>query len=294
MSQPSAARIATVYAITGLLWIVFSDRLTAGAWPVVQTYKGMGFVLVTASVLYLYLRRLFAQQRRARQELEALNEAKARLVAAVGHDLRQPLQSLALFASVIEASATDPRSREAVRHLQASVERMGAMLGAILELAKLDMGMHGGKREPVRLRELMQALATEMEPQAAAKGLRLRFVPCGLVVCSDYTLLSTILRNLIANAIRYTDQGGVLVGCRRKGDGLLLAVYDTGAGIPADRLKLIFEEFYQLGNPSRDITQGLGLGLAIVDRIARVLGYAVEVRSTEGKGSMFAVKVRRD
>lgn len=134
-------------------------------------------------------------------------------------------------------------------------------------------------------------MEAEFGGQAEAKGLRLRAVPTDAVVHSDPALLERILRNLIANAIRYTETGGVLVGCRTRGDTLWIEVYDTGRGIAEPDRQRIFEEFVQLDRPDRDRSEGIGLGLAIVERLARLLGHPVTVRSAEGRGTVFAVGV---
>jgi two-component system, sensor histidine kinase len=141
--------------------------------------------------------------------------------------------------------------------------------------------------------DLMERLIREFDSQSVDKGIRLRFVPCSAIVTSDPLLLERILRNFIANALRYTRTGSVLMGCRHQGENLRIEVWDTGPGIPADKLEAIFEEFYQLEGVSRDRGRGLGLGLAIVDRTARLLGHPVAVRSVQGKGSVFSVTVPR-
>ena len=226
--------------------------------------------------------------------LAAANEAKTRLVSAVSHDLRQPLQSLTLFASALDG---DPeikgRSRAALGHLRSSIDRMGHLLESMLQIASIDLGKAVTQKGEVVLQQMFDDLAAEMEPQAAAKGLRLKVVPTSAVILSDPTLLMTIVRNLLTNAIRYTEQGTVLLGCRRRGSEVAIKVCDSGIGISRDKLRAIFEEFYQVGNSERDANLGLGLGLSIVERLARQLGHHITVRSTEGKGSAFAILVPR-
>ncbi len=226
----------------------------------------------------------------AKDALAEAAETKSRLISAVSHDLRQPLQSLTLFASLIGADPhLSPQSRVALDHLRASVYRMGDLLGSILSLAQIEAGLVPGEKKPVPLAPLLSDLAEEMAPQAHAKNLSLKFVPTSVVVEGDPTLLTTIVRNLVANAIRYTDRGKVLIGVRRQGTECLIAVYDTGAGIDADKLHLIWEEFYQVDNPSRDRSKGLGLGLSIVQRLTSLLDYKVVVKSVRGKGSAFCI-----
>lgn len=289
----SAWKITAVYATCVSGWILFSDRLveTLGM-PSLHTYKGLAFVAISSAVLYSYLRRKVAQHEAFERTLATAAESKTRLVSAVSHDLRQPLQSLALFAAVVESDAAlAPQSRLALGKLRQSVDRMGQLLDAMLDLAKLDAGMVRCERKPVAVADVIAALADEMAPQAQAKGLALRWVRTSMVVNSDPILLLTILRNFVANAIRFTDRGTVLIGCRRHGSECVIGVYDTGMGIDPDKLKLVFEEFYQVGNQSRDSRLGLGLGLSVVDRLSRVLGHRILVRSQQGKGSAFCVIV---
>lgn len=236
--------------------------------------------------------RLREEAERGRAIAEHASRSKSRLVTAVSHDLRQPLQSLSLFASVVEADPNvSAQSRIALGHLRDSVERMGQLLDSILDMAKLDVGLVQWQKRRVALGPLLAALATEMAPQAEAKGLRLKVVPSSLVIDSDPVLLTRMLRNLIANAIRYTEHGKALVGVRRRGEDCDIGVYDTGIGIEADKLKLVFEEFYQIGNPARDSRMGLGLGLPIVERLAKVLSHRIVASSIPGKGSCFSIIV---
>jgi CheY-like chemotaxis protein/anti-sigma regulatory factor (Ser/Thr protein kinase) len=147
--------------------------------------------------------------------------------------------------------------------------------------------------DTIPLAELFDRLSFEYAAVARQKGLALSVVKTSVYVRSDPTLLSRIVRNLVANAVRYTERGSVMIGCRRRGDRIRIEVWDTGPGIPADKHAEVFQEFSQLGNPERDRRKGLGLGLAIVDRLAKLLGHEVELRSRVGRGSMFAVAVPR-
>ncbi len=234
--------------------------------------------------------RLRDEAERGRTLAESASRSKSRLIAAVSHDLRQPLQSISLFASVVDGDPNvRPQSLVALRHLRISVDRMGQLLDSILDIAKLDVGLVPWRKQRMALAPLLADLAIEMAPQAETKGLALKVAPTSLVVDSDPMLLTRILRNLVTNAIRYTERGKVLIGARRRGEGCVIAVYDTGVGIEPDKLRLIFEEFYQVGNPSRDSRLGLGLGLPIVERLARVLGHRITASSSPGKGSCFSI-----
>lgn len=287
----SARRIVAVYALSVGAWIVFSDGLVdLIGLPILHTFKGLAFVAVSSAILYAYLRRKMADHAAIELALKSAAESKTRLLSAVSHDLRQPLQSISLFVSVIQNDANlSPKARMAVDNLGQSVQRMGQLLDSLLRLVEVDVGLLEGRKQPVPLNPLIAELVQEMTPQAGAKGLCLKWMPSSAVVDSDPVLLTTILRNLVANAIRYTETGKVLVGCRRRGNCVEIGVYDTGVGIDADKLRLVFEEFYQVGNQARDVRLGLGLGLSIVDRLSRLLGLRVVVRSTKGKGSAFGV-----
>lgn len=287
----SARRIVAVYALCVSAWIVFSDNLVdLIGLPILHTFKGLAFTAVSSAILYAYLRRKMADHAAIEQALKSAAESKTRLLSAVSHDLRQPLQSLSLFISVIQNEANlSPKARMAVDNLGQSVQRMGQLLDSLLRLVEVDVGLLEGRKQPVPLSPLIAELVQEMAPQAGAKGLCLKWMPTSAVVDSDPVLLLTVLRNLVANAIRYTESGKVLIGCRRRGDCVEIGVYDTGMGIDADKLKLVFEEFYQVGNQARDVRLGLGLGLSIVDRLSRLLGLRVVVRSKKGKGSAFCV-----
>ncbi len=238
-------------------------------------------------------------QRRIRDELQAARTAaeqaamsRSRLISAVSHDLRQPLQSLSLFASVVRADPNvGPQSRIALDHMLTTIDHMGGLLGEILNVAKIDLGLVGSKKQAFGLMPLLEGIVTEMAPLAEAKGLVLKSVATSLTVESDPALLTTMIRNLIANAIRYTDSGKVLVGARRSGHECLIEIHDSGIGIDAEKISMIFEEFYQIDNDSRDSSLGLGLGLSIVRRLTSVLGHRILVRSVRGKGSAFCIIV---
>lgn len=229
--------------------------------------------------------------RRAIAELKAADDSKSLLLSAVGHDLRQPLQSLSLFASVISASDLAPTPRRAADMLNESLIRLGTLLDEIIAIARIDVGAIEESKDRVEIEPLLDHLVREMSVQAEVKGLRLRHVVTGAVTLSDPSLLTTIIRNLLANAIRYTEQGGVLLGCRRQGKMWKICVVDSGIGIPSDKQERVFEEFFQVGNPERDRAKGLGLGLAIVVRLARLLRHRVSLHSTLGRGSVFSVLV---
>lgn len=231
------------------------------------------------------------RERRARAKAEHANRAKSRFLAAASHDLRQPLQAARLFIAALRNRTDDGANREIVDHIDDALASAESLLNALLDLSRLDAGALEPEITDMPIGPILRRLGISFGAQAVAKGVALRVVDCSARLRSDPVLLEDILRNLIANAVRYTTRGRILVGCRRRGRTLRIEVWDTGEGIPADQRAAIFEEFHQLGRPERDQTRGLGLGLAIVDRISRLLGHRIDVASTPGKGSIFAVEV---
>jgi signal transduction histidine kinase len=229
----------------------------------------------------------------ARHQAEVANRAKSKFLAAASHDLRQPLHALGLLAAALDQKVRYPEVRGVVESINASVAALEALFNELLDISKLDAGAVQPKLASFPIQPLLARLRAEFQPEAEEKNLRLEVAPTRLVAHSDPILFERILRNLISNALRYTNAGGVLVGARRRGDKVRLEVWDTGAGIAAAERERIFEEFYQLGNPERHSKRGLGLGLAIVRRLAALLDAPVGLRSAPGRGSMFSIEVPR-
>ncbi|OIO59554.1 MAG: hybrid sensor histidine kinase/response regulator [Alphaproteobacteria bacterium CG_4_10_14_0_2_um_filter_63_37] len=229
----------------------------------------------------------------ARRQAEDANAAKSRFLAAASHDLRQPIQAMELFVSVLREDLADGRNAppELVDKIAASSGNLGMLLDALMDLSRADAGSLPLDVRDLPLRPLFDRIRDEFSDQAAARGLRLRVVPTHCLVHSDAAALERILRNLVSNALRYTERGCILVACRRRGDGYRIEVRDSGIGIAADQQQAIFGEFYQVGNPERDRRKGLGLGLAIVHALTQQLGSAVTLRSEPGRGSTFAFQV---
>ena len=230
---------------------------------------------------------------RQKEELDRANAAKTRFLAAASHDLRQPMQAIALLVEALQERTADPAARRIVDSIRSSVGAMTSLLNEILDISRLDAGTVEPRRTTFPIARVLDRLRGPYSHAATQKYLSLRIRSSGAVVHTDEVLLYRILANLVNNAIRYTREGGVLVGCRPREAGLSIEVWDTGIGIPQDKLGEIFLEFRQLGNPQRDRDQGLGLGLAIVERTARVLGLRVNVRSRPGRGSVFSIVVPR-
>jgi PAS domain S-box-containing protein len=229
---------------------------------------------------------------KAKAEAEYANRAKSKFLAAASHDLRQPVQSLTLLMSVIKRQVVNrPKLAEAVEMAQASVDSLNGMLTGILDISRLDAGVIEPVIASINVGDLVRRLAREYQPRAKAVRLVLRSWPRDLYARSDEALLDRILRNLLENALRYTAEGGIFIGLRQRGDRIRLDVIDTGMGIPDDKQTEIFEEFRQLNNPARDSSRGLGLGLAIVNRLARLLDVELEIRSRVGRGTRFSLLV---
>jgi len=228
---------------------------------------------------------------KAKEAAEEANVAKTRFLAAASHDLRQPLQALSMFVEVLSNRNHNPQDAALIGRIGDSVNAVESLLNGLLDVSKLEAGLVVPVPTSFSLAPMFERLAGEFEPLVAAEGLELRVVRSRLMVKSDPALLERILRNLLSNAVRYTQTGRILFGCRRVGDKLRIEVWDTGIGIPASQLKAIFREFHQLGNPGRDRRQGLGLGLAIVERLARLLSHPITVHSEPNKGSMFSIDV---
>ncbi len=228
----------------------------------------------------------------AKKEMaERANQAKSRFLAAASHDLRQPLHALSLFVAALKTRSREPETQALVESIESSTAAMELLFNALLDISRLDAGAIEAHPEHFALQPLLDVLSKQFGALAGEKHLRLRIRPCNAVIHSDPLLIERILANLIANAIRYTDDGGVLVGCRRRGRMLHIGVIDTGRGIPPEQQESVFQEFVQLNNPARDRSKGLGLGLAIVSRLARLLGHRIDLASRPGHGSSFSIDV---
>jgi signal transduction histidine kinase/CheY-like chemotaxis protein len=225
------------------------------------------------------------------RQLEAANQAKSRFIAAASHDLRQPLHALGLFVAQLQGRLRAAERSQIIGRIEEALSAMNELFSALLDISKLDAGATTVNITVFPVGQLLAHAETTFAGAAREKKLSFRALPSDAWVKSDFILLEQILFNLITNALRYTRSGGVVVGCRKRGDRLRIEVWDSGIGIAADQHDKIFGEFYRLGEPDRDRRAGLGLGLAIVDRLCRLLDHPIEVKSTVGKGSVFAVTV---
>ena len=221
---------------------------------------------------------------------ERANASRTRFVAAASHDLLQPLSAARLFISSIRDEAVTPRARTSLVKAQNALDSVESILGALLDISKLEGGRAAVSVGPVDLKRLFDQLRDEFAAIGSAKGLGLTILPCNLTVVSDPSYLRRILQNLIGNAIRYTEEGRVLVGVRRKGNAARIEVWDTGPGIPEHEQDNIFKEFHRL-NARASASEGMGLGLAIVERACALLEHPLGVSSQMGKGTCFMVQI---
>jgi signal transduction histidine kinase/CheY-like chemotaxis protein len=287
----------------GVMWVIGSGD-AAMRWIEVSTGFLIAMMMALLTAMARDSFRLFKESfeirlqqvelnrhlRRALDEAEAASRAKTRFLASASHDLRQPMHTLSLFGAALLMRPLDQRSQEIARHMNAALLSLGSQLDALLDISKLDAGVVSVKERAFSLSPFLQHLKREFEPIAARKGLALTVeCPAGATCQSDEMLLGRILRNLIDNAIKYTERGEVSVSVTECGSGLELKIRDSGAGIPASEHVKVFEEFYQLDNPERDRARGLGLGLSIVKRLVDLLHLRLSMTSVPGRGTQFTV-----
>ncbi|CAO3360808.1 hybrid sensor histidine kinase/response regulator [Azospirillum palustre] len=235
------------------------------------------------------LRKAWSEAEAARREAERAGRTKTAFLAAASHDLRQPAQSMLLFVELLKMKLRGHPAAPLVDSLQQTADSLHVLLNGILDISKIDANFVRTDLVSVELAAILRDIKAEFEDQAAARGLSLRVLACDVTIRTDILLMTRILRHLVENALKYTDKGGVLIGCRRRGATIRIDVVDTGHGIAEDHLDAVFEEFFQIGNPSRDRKRGTGLGLAIVRRLAAALEHPIELSSRPGRGSRFSV-----
>ncbi len=296
---PTIVRVATDtsepghWQLAGILTLLFGITVlmarTAG------TALGQAIRLKSRTdALALQLRIEKSEAEAARRAAEAASRAKTQFFAAASHDLRQPLHAMGLFAETLRQRIHDPEVASLVNSINESVDALEGLFGELLDITRIDTGGVDVNPAPVRLKELFARLRLHFEPVAFEKGLALRFRGERHVVHADPLLLERILRNLVSNAIRYTDDGGVLVSCRPVQGHMRVQVWDSGVGIPQAQLPRIFDEFFQVqGHRPLQAHQrkGLGLGLAIVKRLAELMGTTIGVQSRVGHGTVFTLEL---
>jgi signal transduction histidine kinase len=244
----------------------------------------LGIVLVGVLASALVWR-----QTRRRVLAEATAAAKSQFLAAASHDLRQPIHALNVYLGIASGLDLPEEAVRLVRDARQCAGAMDEMFHALLDLARLDAAAVQAHKQDFPVSDLLDSVRVQFDPEARAKGLGLRVVRCSATVHSDRLLMERILRNLVSNALRYTERGKVLVGCRRRGKVLRIEVIDTGCGIPEDEQPLVFREFYRAARHRNDAAHGFGLGLAVVQRLAHLLDVRVSLRSMPQAGSLFAV-----
>lgn len=227
---------------------------------------------------------------RAQAAAEEANLGKTRFLAAAGHDILQPLNAARLYSTALSEKLGRSETSEFARNIDSSLEAVEAILGMVLDISRLDTGALKPEVSVFRLDRLLSQIATDFTPLARKKALKLRVVPSSIVVKTDRNMLRRLIQNLVSNSIKYSRSGGMLLGVRRRGAYVELQVLDTGIGIPQHKLKLVFREFTRLDEGMRE-AEGLGLGLSIVDRIARLLAFPLSVRSVQGKGTTFTLRI---
>lgn len=236
---------------------------------------------------------LVKQLRAQKNEADRANMAKSKFLAAASHDLRQPLHALTLFTSVLDESIKYPKVRRVVDQIKTSVDALQSLFNALLDISQLDAGVTKVEKTDFYLQPVFEKLANDFNSPASEKDLSIFWSTCAYAAHTDQTLLEQILRNYLSNAIRYTEKGEVRITCEAKGESVVIQVIDTGIGIAEEDQQAIFEEFHQLSNPERDRSKGLGLGLAIVQRTAKLLGHAIEIESVPGIGSTFSITLEQ-
>lgn len=254
-------------------------------------YRNLHKHLLESLRLRLEKNHLIQQLQFEKQAAEKANAEKSRFLAAASHDLRQPLHAQMLLVDELKSHAHNQPCDQAIQKLESSMKAMNGLFNELLDISKLDACAVSPNVTEFPVNNIFHELELDFSHLAKTNNLRFRIHPSELKLHSDQNLLSRIMRNLVSNAIRYTNKGGILVGCRRRGDNVLIQVWDTGSGIPSDEKEHIFSEFYQLQNPERDRHKGLGLGLAIVARLAELLNHTIHIHSHVKKGSVFSVEV---
>ena len=223
----------------------------------------------------------------AQKLAERADRTKSVFLAAASHDLRQPLQTLRLLHGALEQQHPEGEGQKIIAGMGHSIDTMSSMLSSLLDINRLETGNLRPSKSDFAVNEIFNSVATDVLRPLKEKGLQWRVVPSDLVVRSDKRMLEEMIRNLLSNAVRYTDRGKILLGCRRAGDKIRIEVWDTGIGIPGDQLPHIFEEYYCDAERG-----GFGLGLAIVRRLGEILDHRVDVRSTPGRAPPFPLRFR--
>src|SRR5215472_10540289 len=278
--------VNAVYSLA--LWTTMEPAML----PMVVTVNISLISILLLLAMAAYQKELVSRQLFVRsQQLVEASQHKSRFLAAASHDLRQPMHALGLFVAQLRSHITSPDGNQLIDRIDDAVTGMNELFNALLDITKLDAGALTPTIVEFPIAELLGRIGSTFAPVAQEKGLRLLLAPTSAWVRSDPVLLERIVLNLVSNALRYTNAGGIVVGCRHRGAKLRIEVWDTGPGIPPEQHRKIFSEFYRLADAAKINQAGLGLGLAIVDRLCTLLDHPIELTSTLGKGSHFGVTV---
>ena len=283
--------------ITALLWHGTTMHLILAALTAIHLAATLDFArqqyrLLTSALLARFEKEALADQLAKQAALtQRISEEKTRFFAAASHDLRQPLHAIALFGAVLEKDLQGQPQHTNATRLMRAVNALGTSLDTMLDISRLDAGVIVPDVQAVALNPIFQSINQVFASLAEEKGLQLRLRASPLWVRTDAQLLQRLLANLVENAIKYTSRGGVLVLARARGDVVWIDVTDTGAGIAPEHQGLIFQEFYQVNNPGRDRTQGLGIGLSIVRRLSALLDHPLDLHSNLKRGSRFRLRI---
>ncbi len=287
----SAVSSNPVERLTSLLMLVFIAAFAALGFTTNRSFKQIVGLRIRTQVMALDLQRQKDVAEREREIAVEANRAKSSFLAAASHDLRQPIHALGLFVGALRGVPMAPEGRRIIQQIEASTAAMDGLFSALLDISKLDAGVVAVERRAVPIGPVLERLCQDHREEAKAKGVWLVSKRCSAIVWTDPVLIERVLRNLVSNAVRYTDRGRIVIGARRRGAMVAVQVIDTGRGIPLDEQKRVFQEYYQLGNPHRDSTKGLGLGLAIVRRLTSLLDCGLTLHSEPGRGSRFEVTI---
>ncbi len=284
-SLPALAAI-TVYSINAATPLLYGVAVLGLVFLVMIFFIGL-----QSHRHFEEIQRLRFDYEKQKEDAEKANIAKSKFLAAASHDLRQPMHALVLFTSVLKEKVSDPLLLKTVDNIGASVDALQGLFNALLDISKLDASIIEIKPDDISLTELIEPIEKEFRAESENKGIDLFIEENQYRVHTDPQLLGRILRNLISNAIRYTEHGAVTVAFQKINASISISVKDTGPGIAAENQQIIFNEFTQLHNPERDRKKGLGLGLAIVKRLATLLNYNIEIQSELGQGASFNIDV---
>ena len=287
----SAVSSNRIERLTSLLMLLFIAAFAALAYATNRSFKQIVGLRIRTQAMAVDLQKQKDIAEREREVAVEANRAKSSFLAAASHDLRQPIHALGLFVGALRGVPMAPEGRRIIQQIEASTAAMDGLFSALLDISRLDAGVVGVERRAFAIGPVLERLCHDHQEEARAKGVSLVSKRCGAIVWTDPVLIERVLRNLVSNAARYTDRGRIVIGCRRRGAAIAVQVIDTGRGIPLSEQKRVFQEYYQLGNPQRDSTKGLGLGLAIVRRLTSLLDCGLTLRSEPGRGSRFEVTI---